>query len=119
MALKEAIVRLTLRLRQEKDARRAPEMRIPKTTAKAKARYEEQAAERLAEGKSEELERDSVSRKQLVMRGESLLKRMMEANQAELEPCPEIGMTPAEFSKSASSRGPRSQSRSQSCWSRR
>ena len=29
MALKEAIVRLTLRLRQEKDARRAPEMRIP------------------------------------------------------------------------------------------
>ena len=96
MELKEAIVRLTKALQHEKDARRAPEMRVPKKSAKAKERYEEEAAARFEEGKSEELERDSVSRKQLVMRGESLLARMMKAN-SEVELCSEIGMTPAAF----------------------
>ena len=107
MDLKEAIVRSTKRLQVEKDARRSPEMRVKgrgKSSAKAIAKYEAERASRMAEGKSEELERDSDSRKQLVARGHSLLARMLKANEAlTREPCSEIGQNPTEFRKGRAS----------------
>jgi hypothetical protein len=122
MELKEAVVRLTKMLRREKDARRAPEMRIAKTSPLAKAKYEAAKASRLAEGKSEELERDADSRKQLVMRGEALLARMTNASieqGTEQTACPELSMTFAAFydcTRRVSRRGPLLPSKRQSCW---
>ena len=99
MDLKEAVVRSTKRLQREKDTRRAPEMRVPKKSAKAIANFQEQQAERAADGKTEELERDSETRKQLLMRGESLLRRMQAANVegSAGEECSHIGKTRADF----------------------
>lgn len=78
----------------------APEMRTAKVSARAKARYAQDSADRASKGQSEELARDSVSRKQLLARGHQLLARMLSPPAAEAHAaCPEIGLDAPAFQK--------------------
>lgn len=98
--LKEAIVNLTLERKDDRQARMAPEMRTEKVSARAKARYAQDSADRASKGQSEELARDSVSRKQLLSRGNQLLARMLSPPAAEARAaCPEIGLDAPAFQK--------------------
>ena len=84
----------------EREARRSEDMRVPKKSVKAQKRYLEQKEEREAEGKTEELQHDSESRKQLVARGIALHKRMCAEKEVEaLAGCVEIGKSAAQFAK--------------------
>ena len=95
--LKEAIVNLSNQRQPEREARKSAEMRTPKVLAQAQLNYEAAASSRAAEGSSEDLSHDSQSRKQLVSRAQTLLARMMAAEERQQPECPEIGRDATAF----------------------
>mmetsp|Transcript_32484 Transcript_32484/g.85275 ORF Transcript_32484/g.85275 Transcript_32484/m.85275 type:complete len:1051 (-) Transcript_32484:158-3310(-) len=98
--VKEAIVRTNKMLQPLREARRDAAFRMPKKSAKAQERYQQEKASRQAEGKSEELTRDSENRQQLLARAASLLERMDSTKQEEMRNmCIEIGKTAAQYRK--------------------
>lgn len=97
--LKEAIVNLTNRRQPEREARKSKDMRTAKVSEKAQKRYEQERDDRAAQGLTEDLSRDSVSRKQLISRGQTLLARMEAAEERCAPTCPEIGRTATDFRK--------------------
>ena len=100
--LKEAIVNLTRKRQPERDARKDASMRTPKKSKVAQERYEAERTSRAAEGLTEDLSRDSVSRRQLLSRAETLLARMVAAEEqvGQKEPeCSEVGLSVAAFGK--------------------
>ena len=94
-ALKEALVMHTLALAPERDMRRDASMRVTKKSDVARARYEQQRAEREAAGKSEDLARSDDNRAQLVMHAQQLVHRIAAA--ADVVACDELGRTAAQY----------------------
>ena len=96
--LKEAIVRTSLMLQAFREERCSEEMRVPKVSKAAQEKYLEDKQSRMAEGKSEQLVRDAVNRKQLRARARTLLERMKAVKQEkEITACAEIDKSAGKF----------------------